>query len=226
MSKNTKGFEELMKIEELREKLEAKKIEVRELNEANKIEEAEKALEEVRGLKKQIEIQEEIEAEEKRELQNQKTQEKRGSERMEKVNEKRAFVKAILGKELSKEERAAIKTSDNTILYPQEYLQGIEEIKKGYGSLKPLCDVIPVTKNNGTKAVVDLDQNDLKVVAEGDNIVEGSLVTSNISFDCKKYGLIDTLTSESVDDAEVEIESIVRGNFANIAVTKENVLIL
>lgn len=230
-----------MKIEELRQLKADKVAEVRKLNDENKIEDAEKALEEVRGLDKQIKIAEELEADEVRSLQEQKAKkEERGAKmenttnKVEKVNEMRAITKYVMGAgrtqedieerglKMSTEERAVIKSSDNSAVLPDQFINQLQEIKKGFGSLKELCDVIPVTKNSGKMPVVDYDQNELADVAEGADIVDGTLVTTDIEFNCSKVGLIQTLSSELVDDAEVEIESIARNNFTEISVAKEN----
>lgn len=230
-----------MKIEELRQLKADKVAEVRKLNDENKIEDAEKALEEVRGLDKQIKIAEELEADEVRSLQEQKAKkEERGAKmenttnKVEKVNEMRAITKYVMGAgrtqedieerglKMSTEERAVIKSSDNSAVLPDQFINQLQEIKKGFGSLKYLCDVIPVTKNKGTIPVVDYDQNTLADVAEGADIADGTLVTTDIDFTCSKVGLIQTLSSELVDDAEVEIESIARNNFTEITVAKEN----
>ena len=64
-----------MIIEEMRQLLEEKKVEARNLIDSD-ISKAEEVAKEVRELKKKIEIQEELEEEEKRDLQKQK--EKRG----------------------------------------------------------------------------------------------------------------------------------------------------
>ena len=138
------------------------------------------------------------------------------------VNEMRAIVKSLMGKELTPEERATIKTTDNSAVVPEQFINQLQEIKKGFGSLKEYCDVIPVTKNSGTIPVVDLDQNTLPEVNEGDNIVDGTLVTTELSFECKKHGLIQSLSSELIEDAEVEIESLVNKNFAEIVTVCEN----
>ena len=211
-----------MIIEEMRQLLEEKKVEARNLIDSD-ISKAEEVAKEVRELKKKIEIQEELEEEEKRDLQKQK--EKRGVN-MDKVNEMRAITKKLMGVEITQEERAAIKTSDNAAVVPGEFVDKLQEIKKGYGSLKEYCDVIAVTKNSGTIPVVDLDQNSLKDITEGDAITDGTLVTTELSFTCKKVGLIQTLTSELVEDAEVEIEALVNKNFAEIAVATENARIV
>lgn len=214
-----------MNINEIRESIESKKNEVRGFIEAKEVEKAKTANEELRGLKEALKIAEELEDEEKRELELQKV-EKRGNDKMEKVNEMRAITKKLMGEEITAEERAAITTVDHSAVLPKQFINDIIELQKGFGSLKGLCDVILVTKNEGIIPVVDLDQNELADIAEGADIVDGTLVTTEIPFTVSKVGLIQTLTSELVDDAEVEIESLVRKNFVNIATAKENAKIL
>lgn len=208
-----------MGIEELRQLLEQKKVEARGLLETD-LAKAEKIMEEVRELQKKISLYEEIEAAEKRDLENQRNQTKEVNS--EEVNEMRAITKNLMGKELTTEERATIKTSDNAAVLPKQFVNQLQEIKKGYGSLKGLCDVISVTKNEGSIPVVDYDQNELADVAEGADIVDGTLVTTDLSYKCSKVGLIQSLSSELVEDAEIEIEGIARTNFSEISVAKEN----
>ena len=184
-----------MKIEELRRLLEEKKVEARSLLETD-LAKAEKTMEEVRELQKKISLYEEIEAAEKRDFENQKKQknEGKGDDNMA-VNEMRAIVKSVMGKELTQEERKTVISSDNAAVLPKQFINQLQEIKKGYGSLKELCDVISVTKNEGTIPVVDYDQNELADIAEGADIVDGTLVTTELTYKCKKVGLIQTLSS-------------------------------
>lgn len=212
-----------MTIEELRALIEVKTTEVRGFLEGNKAEEAKAAMEELRGLKDNLKIAEELEEEEKRALEAQKGGKVNN---MNKPNEFRSIVKHVMGKETTPEERASIKTTDNSAVIPKQFVNELIEIQKGYGSLKHLCDVIPVFRNTGTMPIVDLDQNELLEVAEGADILDGTLVTTDTPFTCKKYGLIQSLTSELIDDAEVEIEGLVKKNFANIVTAKENGKIL
>lgn len=213
-----------MKLQELREQLEAKKVEIRSFLDEKKVEEAEKSVTEKRELEKLIKLEEDIEAEEKRDLESQKN--RKENKKMENVNEFRSIVKEVMGESVSTEERATIASIDNLAVLPKEFVNKVIEIQKGFGSLKGLCDVVPVTKNEGTIPVVDLDQNELAEVAEGKDIVDGTFVTTDVPFKCAKVGLIQSLTSELVDDAEVEIESLVKKNFANIATKKENAKIM
>jgi HK97 family phage major capsid protein len=212
-----------MGLAELRAKLDAKKEEIRGFIKEQKADEAEKAMEEKRNLEKLIKAAEDMEEEEKRDLESQK---KKKNEKTEETNEFRAIVKTVMGEEATVEERENITSVDNAAVIPKQFVNQLIEIQKGFGSLKGLCDIIPVTKNEGTIPVVDLDQNDLPDVLEGEDIVDGTFVTTDVPFKCAKVGLIQSITSETIDDAEVEIEGLVKKNFANIATAKENFKIL
>lgn len=213
-----------MNLEQLRALLAAKKEEIRGFIKEQKAAEADKAMEEKRNLEKMIKAAEELEEDERRDLEAQKK--KKTPPKTEEVNEFRAIVKTIMNEEVTPEERATIVTSDNSAVIPKQFVNEVQEIKKGFGSLKACCDIIPVTKNEGTIPVVDLDQNTLPEVTEGDNIVEGELITTDLPFKCAKHGLIQSLSSESVDDAEVQLEALVKKNFAEIVTVAENTKIL
>lgn len=215
-----------MKIEELRQEITTKTEELGKKIEARDVDSAKALKEEIRQAKELLKLAEEQEQEERQSLETQKNNEKRGNERMEKVNEMRSLVKKVMGKEMTQEERATITTVDNSAVIPKQFVNQLQEIKKGFGSVKEYCDVIPVTKNEGTIPVVDLDQNTLPEVVEGDNIVDGTLVTSELTFKCAKHGLIQSLSSEVVEDAEVEIEGLIKKNFAEIVTIAENTKIL
>jgi HK97 family phage major capsid protein len=217
--------EDMKTLKELSALLEAKNAEMRSFLDASEADKAEKALAEKRDLEKLIKAAEELEADEKRSLEKMKNKNV-GATKPDEVSEYRSIVKTVMGAEVTAEERAAVKTTDNAAVLPDQFVNNVIEIQKGFGSLKDLCDVIPVFKNSGTIPVVDLDQNEMLDVLEGDDIVDGTLVTTDIPFTVSKVGLIQTLTSELVDDAEVEIESLVNKNFANIATAKENTKIL
>ncbi|MGG7210365.1 phage major capsid protein [Clostridium baratii] len=214
-----------MTIAEIKQAIESKKAEARSFTDAKDLTNANKAMEELRTLKETLKIEEELAEEEARDLNNQR-ENRRGDGEMGKVNEMRAIVKKMMGAEMTQEERANISTVDNGAVIPKQFVNQLQEIKKGYGSLKEYADVITVTKNEGTIPVVDLDQNTLPEVNEGDNIVDGTLVTTDLKFKCKKHGLIQSLSSEVVEDAEVEIEGLVNKNFAEIVTVAENTKIM
>lgn len=215
-----------MTIKEIRESIANKTVEVRGFLDAKDVEKAKVANEELRALKESLKIAEELGEQEERDLLNQKEKKKRGNEKVEKINEMRAITAQLMGKDITPEERATIVSVDNSAVLPKQFISDIIMIQKGFGSLKGLCEIVPVTKNEGTIPVIDLDQNELAEVAEGADIVDGTLVTTDIPFKCAKVGLIQSLSSELVDDAAVEIENLARNNFANIATAKENTKIL
>lgn len=223
------------KLQQLREKYRALTEEIRSLNTAGKVDEATVKLEERKKLQQQIDIEVELAEEEKRDLEAQKRKKEeegraKGSGKEKTVDEFRSVIKYAMGgedrKNMTEEERAVIKTTDNAAVIPEEFTKEIIKLQKGYGSLKDLCDVRPVTKNEGTVPVVDLEQNEMKDVLEGDDIADGSLVTENIKYTCSKIGLVHKLASELIDDAEVEIEGLIKENYPIIATRKENVRIL
>lgn len=215
-----------MKLEELRQLLETKQSEVRTLLDTNKINEAESKMQEVKDLKTKIKLTEELELDEKRDLEKQKVENRKGDVKMGQVNEMRTITKILMNKEVTPEERASVKTTDNSAVIPTEFINKLIEIKKGFGSLKEYTDVIHVTKNDGKIPTIDLEQNELNLVAEGDIISEGKLVTKPIAYNCKKYGLIQSLTAEVVEDAEVEITGLVNKNFAELVTRIENAKII
>lgn len=212
-----------MGIEELRQLIESKTREVRGFLDKNDSENAKKAMEELRGLKDSLKIAEELEEEEKRDLENQRNK----KEPVARVNEMRALTKKVLGKEMTEEERAVVKIADNAAVVPKQFINELEELRKGYGSLKSLCHVIPVTSESGTKPCIDLDQGeDLKLVLEGDDIEDDSLATTSIDFKVNKIGKLIKLSSEVVDDAVVDIENMAKTVFLEKAVRAENTRIL
>ena len=215
-----------MNISEMKAQIEASKVEVRTLLDTDVVL-AEAKMVEVRSLEARLKLATELGESEEREILSQNKNEKDGVVKMGKVNEMRAITKKLMGKEITEEERTAIMSSDNAVLIPKQLIMNVIELSTGYGSLKGLCDVIPVVKNEGSIPVVDITgQNALLTVAEGDAIIEGALVSTDLKFKCSKVGLIQILTSESVDDAEVEIESLIRKNFVEISVANENAKIL
>lgn len=213
-------------VKELRSKIVQLTKEMREFLEKRDVANAKAKKEEIRQAKELLEIELELEEEEKRKLENQEKRKKKKI-RDEDTNEMRSLTKFIMGKEeLSGEERGIVKTDGNAAIIPKEFVNNLIVIQKGFGSLKGLCDVIQVSRNEGTIPVVDLDQNELADIAEGEDIVDGTLVTTDVSYKCAKVGLIQEITSETLDDAIIDVENLVRKNFANIATIKENKKIL
>lgn len=211
-----------MGIKELRERYEALKSELREFIEAGDLEKSKAKEKEVKEARELLRIAEDQEKEDRERILNQKRVKE--DRKITREEELRAIAAIALkrGSELTDEERGTIVSTGNSAIIPKQFVDDLIEIKKGYGSLKEYCDVIPVTKNEGTIPVIDYDQNELADVVEGQDIVEGNLVTTDVSFKCTKVGLFQKVSSETVDDAAIEVDTLIRNNFSEIATTKEN----
>lgn len=210
-----------MKINEIKQNIANLESEVRNLVDAKDVNGAKAKMEELRQAKDLLKIEEELTEKEERDLENQEIEIRKDDIKM-KINEKRAFTKELMGENLTTEERAVIKSTNVGTVIPDEFVAKLEEVRKGYSPLKELCDVIPVSKPEGSMPVVDLDQNEMNDLVEGDDIQDGSLVTTDVKFKVASVGLIDKFSFESVEDAEFSLEEIATKNFGEIAVRKEN----
>ncbi|MGU8476097.1 phage major capsid protein [Clostridium perfringens] len=213
-----------MGIKELRERYEALKSELREFIEAGDLEKSKAKEKEVKEARELLRIAEEQEKEDRERLLNQEKTKIKEGRKITREEELRAIAAIALkrGSELTEEERGTIVSSSNSAIIPKQFVNDLIEIKKGYGALKEYCDVIPVTKEEGTIPVIDYDQNEIVDLTEGQDIVEGNLVTTDVSFKCTKVGLFQKVSSETIDDAAVEVDTLIRNNFSEIATTKEN----
>lgn len=217
-----------MGIKELRERYEALKSELREFIGAGDLEKSKAKEKEVKEARELLRIAEDQEKEDRERLLNQKKLKVNEDRKITREEELRAIAAIALkrGNELTEEERGTIISSSNSAIIPKQFVNELIEIKKGYGSLKEFCDIIPVIREEGTIPVVDYDQNELADLTEGQDIVEGSLVTKDVSFKCAKVGLFQKVSSETVDDAAIEVDNLIRTNFSEIASVKENKKIL
>lgn len=142
--------------------------------------------------------------------------------------EMRAIKNYLFGRELNIEERGSINTVGNVAILPLEFINKLQEIKKGYGALQEYCEVISVKKSTGKIPVVDYTQNEdyCDLIAEGEEFPEADLVTSDIDYNCSKTGMLFTVSEELYEDSEIKINSLTENNFTEIAVIKENKKIL
>lgn len=210
-----------MGVEELRALWKKLRGEARQLNDDGKIDEADAKIKEMREVEKKIDNLIALEESEKRNFSGTKPTDP--EENNKEVNELRSFTKKVLHLDMTEEERAVVKTTDNAAVLPGQFINQLEAYRSGFSPLKNDCDVIPVTTKSGSKPTYDAEQNGkLKDIAEGDIIEDGSFVTNNITFEVKKVGIKVQLSSELVEDAEIEIETAVKDTFAESAVMTEN----
>lgn len=145
---------------------------------------------------------------------------------MEKVDEKRTFVKYLLGKEMTHKEKEILKSTGVGYLIPKEYLTEIETHRDGFSPLKDDCDVIKVHSDSGQKYKYKIALRDkLNKMSEGNVIAELRLPTK-MEYSVKKIGIKVPFTAEAEADAMEDIERLIRGDFAEMSVNTENASII
>lgn len=215
----------------MREKIETLKAESRSLSDENKLDEAEAKLNEIRSLKKKIKIQEELENEEREQLKDKEKEFRKEDDVMEKREDKkeleyRALVKAMLGKNLTEEERAAITNgnfnSNTGAIVPSEFVNKVDLYRSGKKSLKSYCDVIPVTTDNGKMPAAYLD-DELADLEEDADMVESMINMAEIDFKVTDKGLLKKVGNNVLDDGAVNfIDGVLAPNFATASINREN----
>lgn len=214
-----------MTSKEIREAIEAKKIEVRGFLDAKDAIKAKTANEELRGLKDSLVITEELEEEEKRELENQnKNKEERGNEKMDKDLEYRAIGKMLAKKELTTEERASINIGNSGAILPQAFLNQVILLQKGFPSLKKYTHVIPVVTNTGKMPVsAGSTTKKLAKLATDTELVKEMITTTPISYAVEDYGKIFPVENSVLEDTTVDFyNTIVAPSFAEDSMNSEN----
>lgn len=220
-----------MTIEELRKKIEGLTTEIRSLKDENKLDEAEAKLTEMRSLKKELKIQEALDEEEREVLEKKAKEKRKEGKEMEnreisKELEYRALVKAMLGKALTEEERAAITdgnfNSNTGAIIPSEFINKVDLYRSGKKSLKTYCDVIPVTSDNGKMPATYLD-DELADLEEDTDMVESMVNMSEIDFKVTDKGLLKKVGNDTLKDGAVNfIDGVLAPNFATASINREN----
>ncbi|WP_286909304.1 phage major capsid protein [Clostridium sp. UBA1652] len=217
-----------MKVKEIRDAIEAKKIEVRGFLDKSDLENSKKANEELRALKESLVIAEELEEEEKRDLEKQnKVEERKDDVKMEnnKIDlEFRAISKILARKELTEEERASVNVSNSGAILPQAFIAQVQLEQKGFPALKPYCHVIPVTTNTGKMPVSKgSTTRKLAKLATDTAMVQEMITTEPIEFAVEDYGKIYPVENSVLEDAGVDFyNSLLAPDVAECSVNSEN----
>ena len=222
---------------QIRESINAKKIEVRGFLDASDAIKAKVANEELRGLKDSLVIAVELEEEEKRELQDQEKLSKenkennkneRGNENMEKDLEYRSIGKMLARKELTVEERASINIGNSGAILPQAFINQVQLIQKGFPALKPYTHVIPVTTNTGKMPVSKgSSTKKLAKLATDTALIQEMITTEAIAYSVEDYGKIFPTENSVLEDTTVDFyNSIIAPSFAEDSMNSENAEII
>lgn len=216
----------MKKIDELLKQKESLKAEVRNLMNSNKIDEADEKMKEVRNLEKAISLQKELDQDEEREVEQEleKREERKESDNMNKKDDLqyRAIAKHLLGKDLTTEERASVNVGDSGAILPQDFVSKVQLIRKSLPSLKSLCHVIPVTKNDGKMPIATVGKK-LANLQTDQELVKEMIKTSPISYEVSDFGKIVPVENQVLDDAGINfIKDVIGPDFAESSVITEN----
>ena len=185
----------------------AKKAEITER--VNKINEA-----------KNAEAEEKAEAE-KRSLQKQK---RKDGNNMETRSYKNAAEELMKGGIIST--RAIQVNGESTkAVVPEEFINELEKLEAGYGSLEKECEVIPVTSITGKRPVSTLGGK-LSKLTPGQKIPEGDLKFADLAYDVESYGEIIAVDNALVEDSAIDLFATIKENFTVKSANTKNEAIL
>ncbi|SFE88003.1 phage major capsid protein [Peptostreptococcus sp. D1] len=226
---------------EIKKKIEDKKNEMKKLRDAGDIENAHKLIAEIDNLNKELEIQLKIEADEQNNVVNSG---KEYHPEGEKVNENRAFNKALMGKKLNESERKYVEEklisnqagavgvigSEDTrggFLLPETHETQIRELRRKRRALKDLVNVKKVTTRSG-KFSTEGDNSKLELVNfdEISDLTEKDLKFAQKTWNVKDYGLLIPVSNSFLQDTDVNIVDYIGKEFAKASVRTENKLII
>ena len=139
------------------------------------------------------------------------------------IGEYRAIAKMLKGQSLTEEERALVTLEDNNALLPEDFINQLQILRKGFPSLKKYCHVIPVNKKSGKMPFAIIGNNKLSKLTSGNAIPEGTTTTTEIKYDIEDYGKIIPVENSLTEDEVVGlIQNVINPDFAEASVLTEN----
>lgn len=222
---------------EMRQELETMRGEINALQAAGKITEAHNKLDAFNKLKASIEVQEAIETEEDKNFHG--TPANTGSTVSDKVMRNRVFNKLVLGRPMDDAEKAIAATmtagtpgqvgatpAKGGYLLPEQEMNRLMEFRRGLLSLKPLCEIIPTVRRSGSFPTVTDDTGTLTNFDELNEITQGDIDFSHITFAIGAYGEIIPVANELLEDIDIDLIGVIGSRFQRKAVRTENAKII
>ncbi|AOY76678.1 phage major capsid protein [Clostridium formicaceticum] len=229
-------------LRELLNKINAKKVEAKNLLAENKIEEAKAAKEELEQLQAKFNIMKDLYDEEEGEIQNQIEDGTAKAATDKKVDATKAFVNVFIAaaqkKSINPEDMEVLNMmtqadpvegiSDGGITVPKDIRTQIKELRRSQDALETLVNVEPVTTLSGSRVMeVNADQVPFDNVEEAAEFPEVATPQfRNIEYKVKKKGGILKVTRELLQDTAENILGYLRRWISKKAKTTRNFLIL
>lgn len=216
----------MKRIQELYNKLNTKREEIKNLRDAGKTEEAHAMLADVQNLQREIDLEKDAEKAQKQQAQAAAAATISRNEPSNEINV--AFNRAVLGNSLTEEQAALVGAvgEDGGYLVPVEQKTEIVEYKRQLISLKEFTNVIPVTTKTGSLPTEVEDSDTLIKFAEMSEINQSTIKFGQSKWDVEDYGDIIPVSNTLLQDEAASLMSFIKRRFGKKAVRTENMEIL
>lgn len=149
----------------------------------------------------------------------------------------RIFVKAVLGKPMTEQEKATAMTMVDAVgtpgqaegtpnkggyLVPQEQVNVITEYRRHRIALKEYCDVVNVSTYTGTIPTVDSETGTLTDFDELNEVPKSDVTFKQIEWKLHSCGDIIPVSNELLADTNVDLVGFIAKRFATMSVNTEN----
>lgn len=221
---------------ELKQKMTSLQAEIKALNDAGKVDEAAAKLADLKKVGIEYQAAVAMEAAEGVGMGGAFPLNHAGTQDLAKMHNA-AFVKAVMGRQMTDEERAYAMTLRDTIgtpgqaegtpekggyLVPAEQMNKILEWRRTRISLKNDCDVIPVTTATGYVPSADTETGKLTNFDEISDITQADETFGRIAWKLSSYGTIVPISNELLADNNVDLVSFISRRMAFMGVNSEN----
>lgn len=232
----------MLKSDELKKEIAAKRTEVENLQREEKITEAKNAAKELAKMVDEYDVAVAMEKSDFENFLNSAQQDKPSGDDIPTLRN-RAFNKLLFNKfgRLTDEEKQAYYNVSGTpgqpgqiesidtkggYLVPEEQLTQIREFRKAYTSLKSYCHVVQANSTSGKWPTLGEESGLLVNFSELTDIQESDFEFGQAGYEIADYGDIIPVSNQLIADANVNILSIIGQRLARKTVNTENALIL
>lgn len=212
------------------------------LQSAEQYDDALKAVEDAKGVKKDLEAALYIEQSQAENFQQEAAPENVVAPVDESPKMKnRVFNKLVLGRQLDEmEQRIATKffnapgtpgqvgatPAKGGYLVPEEQIAQLHEYRRAYVALKDLCNVLTAASTTGKMPTIGTETGKLIEFEELNDINKDDLDFGQVTYSIKDYGDIIPVSNQLLQDADIDLMSVIGQRFARKSINTENGVIL
>ena len=153
----------------------------------------------------------------------------------------RVFNKLVLGRQLDEmEQRIATKffnapgtpgqvgatPAKGGYLVPEEQIAQLHEYRRAYVALKDLCNVLTAASTTGKMPTIGTETGKLIEFEELNDINKDDLDFGQVTYSIKDYGDIIPVSNQLLQDADIDLMSVIGQRFARKSINTENGVIL